>query len=1057
MKKPTILILGILIFLNFQINYGQSPDYLKSVTATGNGITNVQAWSDLFSITINVGDNTADTKYVLVTASINMRPDGTSTQGREANYNIYRSVPFDRSDASGIIKRQIVNNSETGVESWGIGTLVHIFDVSGLSGDISYTLEHSNQGGISTGRNVYSSARLTAVALSTAINHYELSNDVKRINDGTDDVTTELSEYAVVTGLTTNAITLPIKGDIYVTASINGKSSKGDTVAEYKLEYSDDGGTNWADLGKPVKRSMFNSFDDGIVSLVGLLQDQDAGDYIFRLAHKRISGSGIVTTHYSNLVAVALAHDNGGYFPAFYSEVDATGVNITGLSAPATTITSSIFTAASDIGSVGTNLYVNSQYLVSASGLNEGASPQQRMRAGNQLYVNDGTTTVRAEEYYRFIGDNSSFGAGGFIGLVEDLENAGTYTIGMEHQVAFVSNPDATEDETLTTSSVILTGFQTYDHYNFIWTGATNTNWSTSTNWQDGNSPPSESFSSNASVLIPTVASNYPTLTTENLSFSTGSSLTVENAASLTVESGLVFTNNGIITNNSGGTVTFKSDVSGSAYIGNGTGTFTGDFTVERFIPARRAFRFLSTPVTTTSTIRQNWQNNGVDTPGKGTHITGNGGATNGFDVTSTNNPSMFTMDNSTVTWNEITNTNITTLSAGTPYLLMVRGDRTTDISIQAPAPSPTTLSATGTLDAENTSPSALALNETAGGFSFIGNPFQAPVDMSSVLTTNTSNVDNVYYWVWDPNLNVRGGYTAIQVSDGSSVPASNANQYLQAGQAAFVQTSANGAASLTFTQASKNTTGPETAVFKSSGKKASAGKLSLSLYESSALAENKSVSDGLLILFDDDYSNAIDAFDAAKFTNLDETFATSNGGNLFSIEQRATPTLSDEIPLHISMYRDTNYTIVAKGSSLTGETPFLFDTYTNQYTEIPQDGTVNYAYNIDTSIPETIAANRFLILFSSQALSVSDVEIQEIQLYPNPAITGVFYLHVPQDIDDLELTVYNVLGVKLYTERGFKAGSKVTISTSFAKKQGLYFVKLTSKGKSITKKLRIN
>lgn len=488
MKKNTILILGLLSFFNFQIAYAQTSDYLKSVTNSGSGTTtnNSQAWTDLFSITIDLGSNITDTKYVLVTASINMRPDGSSTAAREANYNIYRSD--DATDESGIIKRQIKFNTEANVESWGIGTLVHIFDVSELSGSKTYTLEHSNQGGMNTGRNVYSSARLTAVALSTATKHYELSNDVIRVGDAGS--TTTSAAYAAVANLTTDAITLPIKGDIYVAASVNGKATINvETVAEYKLEYSTDNGSNWADLGKPIKRSMINSWDDGIVSLVGLLQDQDPdNDFKFRVAHKRVSGTGTVTTHNCNLVALALAHDNGGSFPAFYSEVGTTGVDIAGVSTSAASVTSTTFTAATDISSTGTNLFVNSQYLVNASGLNE--STPQRMRAGNQLYVDDGTTTVNAEEYYRYIADNSNFGAGGFIGLMEDLESEGSYTIGMKHQIAYVSNPDGTEDETLNTSEVILTGFQTYDQYP-KWNGSQSTDWNTAANWSNNVVPPS--------------------------------------------------------------------------------------------------------------------------------------------------------------------------------------------------------------------------------------------------------------------------------------------------------------------------------------------------------------------------------------------------------------------------------------------------------------------------------------------------------------------------------------------------------------------------------------
>jgi len=93
MKKVLLFIVGVSVLIYFQTAQGQTYDYLESVTNTGSGTTtnNSQAWTDLLSISIDLGASTTDTKYVLVTASINMRPDGDSDKGREANYNIYRS------------------------------------------------------------------------------------------------------------------------------------------------------------------------------------------------------------------------------------------------------------------------------------------------------------------------------------------------------------------------------------------------------------------------------------------------------------------------------------------------------------------------------------------------------------------------------------------------------------------------------------------------------------------------------------------------------------------------------------------------------------------------------------------------------------------------------------------------------------------------------------------------------------------------------------------------------------------------------------------------------
>lgn len=158
-----------------------------------------------------------------------------------------------------------------------------------------------------------------------------------------------------------------------------------------------------------------------------------------------------------------------------------------------------------------------------------------------------------------------------------------------------------------------------------------------------------------------------------------------------------------------------------------------------------------------------------------------------------------------------------------------------------------------------------------------------------------------------------------------------------------------------------------------------------------------------------------------------------------------------------ITTYRNTEYTIVAEGSSLAGETGFLLDAYTNVSTEIPANGTVNYSYSVDTEDAASIASDRFVISYASKALSVSDTEIEQIQLYPNPVNNGEFYIQVPQNMDDLEVSVYDALGAQLFSKNSFQVGSKAIINTNFAQKKGLYFVRINSKGNSTIKKLIIN
>lgn len=233
-----------------------------------------------------------------------------------------------------------------------------------------------------------------------------------------------------------------------------------------------------------------------------------------------------------------------------------------------------------------------------------------------------------------------------------------------------------------------------------------------------------------------------------------------------------------------------------------------------------------------------------------------------------------------------------------------------------------------------------------------------------------------------------------------------------------------------------------------------SLGQLRLSLYESNALANNENAVDGVLIFFDTNGNNAVDANDAPDIPNLDENFSINNGGILLSIETRAEPEDQEEVLLEVNTYRDTNYTIVAEGVSIQTGIPFLYDNYTDVYTEIPQNGIINYAYSVNSGIPQSIAGDRFKIIFEVETLSTGNSDLDNILLYPNPTDLGKFYVNVPLGMNDLSVSIYNMLGSKLYSGKGYIGGSTITIESDKGLSIGTYFVELKSKGKTTVKKL---
>ncbi|WP_243471396.1 T9SS type A sorting domain-containing protein [Winogradskyella sp. MH6] len=236
-----------------------------------------------------------------------------------------------------------------------------------------------------------------------------------------------------------------------------------------------------------------------------------------------------------------------------------------------------------------------------------------------------------------------------------------------------------------------------------------------------------------------------------------------------------------------------------------------------------------------------------------------------------------------------------------------------------------------------------------------------------------------------------------------------------------------------------------------------SLGQLRLSLYESSALVNNETAADGVLILFDTNGNNDVDANDAPDITNLDENFSINNNGVLLSIESRAAPVDQEEIQLEVNTYRNTNYTIVGEGISMQDAVAFLYDNYTGASTEIPQNGTINYDYSIDSGIAESIASNRFKIIFVVETLSISNSDLDEILLYPNPIHLGKFYINIPLGMDDLNVSIYNILGSKLYSVSGYTGGSTINIDTDDMLSEGTYFVEFKSQGKTMVKKLVVN
>ncbi|AGC78488.1 putative secreted protein (Por secretion system target) [Nonlabens dokdonensis] len=568
--------------------------------------------------------------------------------------------------------------------------------------------------------------------------------------------------------------------------------------------------------------------------------------------------------------------------------------------------------------------------------------------------------------------------------------------------------------------------------------------WSFDYSWVNGNPP-----NSTDEIIIETNITMNTDVTVDN-------SLTV-NAGTVGVVSTAVFTLNGTLTimptMNPFAPIEFglDSDANGSAQFINGPmATINGDVGVARFIPTgstsnRRAFRFIASPVTTTTTIFENWQTNGLNIAGIGTHITGSTTGTNGFDATQSGANSLIFYDidpmDGNYKWQESAGTNLptATLTAGQPFNIFVRGDRNYDLTTAPELPNADVRIPTkGALELGQTVNSG-ALNPNAGGFSFVGNPYQATVNMSTV-TKNNINPNFVY--IWNPNGATRGVYETVDMAPTST----DARRYIQPGQSFFVLTSAAGPASLDFNATDKATTQNAVGPFSTPQNRPY---IDVSLYKD--LNGSSVIFDNTKIFLDGD--NTIDANDALKIENFEENLSVNQNGTLLSIENKAMPTHNEIIALEFTDISSSTYDVEINVEGLASNLEaFVHDSFLNADTLL-SSGNNTLVWNFDLNNSASIDPSRFEIRFNNVTLSTAQTEGLEFSMFPNPSnqsvitITGDFIQNITTAV------FYNTLGQEVLKADLDSNESMVNVSNLDA---GIYLVNITSGKDSVTKKLVI-
>ncbi len=440
------------------------------------------------------------------------------------------------------------------------------------------------------------------------------------------------------------------------------------------------------------------------------------------------------------------------------------------------------------------------------------------------------------------------------------------------------------------------------------------------------------------------------------------------------------------------GKLIFESTSTGDGELGilGPDAVISGKATVQRYMSANESFRMVSPSVTTSTSIMANWQegvhNTSVDyvnnlnpNPGFGTHITGSTMGASGFDATVTGNPSLFTEDISNQVFTPVSNTDVNTLSAGDPYLLYIRGDRSVNLFDTNPPATETVIRTTGVL-AYGPQPQGYASPST-GAFVMFGNPYQSAVDVTEVFATST-NVNTNYYYVLDPTYGTYGAYITVDLNGGANVPASDADQFLQPGQAAQLITNGPGSVVVDFQEAYK-APGNFTATNRPSA-------LSLNnvlvgeLYTETNYNNAGSIHDSFMLNFAENNSNELTSIDAMKPMNFYENLGINHNGTVLSIEKRALPQSGDNYPLFTSGYQTTNYVLKMDRNGLEDVNVYLDDKFTGESTLLDQ-GTIAYSFNVDATDSQSRASDRFVIRVGERLDMNGNTSISGITLYPNP------------------------------------------------------------------------
>ena len=493
----------------------------------------------------------------------------------------------------------------------------------------------------------------------------------------------------------------------------------------------------------------------------------------------------------------------------------------------------------------------------------------------------------------------------------------------------------------------------------------------------------------------------------------------------LSINSGTLTTNDNLI---------LASTSSNTAQVTPVSGNVLGKVTVERYIPAKRAWRLLTAPLkgTTNNTIADNWQGTTNEGLLLFSPATFQNQAMTGY-ATGGNAPNIYQYGTG---WQIIPDLNSEAIFGANAtdtkaYQVFVTGGHGSSNIVSGEQA--TTLRSTGELIT-----GSVTHPLTANTYKLIANPYASPLNTEALVQANSGSKA----WLLDPSVGF-GAYVTYDGANWSITPSGN-DANIQSGQGFLVRSTGTSFE----IQESHKTTGNSNTWFEKNAS-STADKIRVLLYK--AINNEWQLADGILAVNSADGNTAVDNTDAGKISNFNESMMFRNGTSNLSIEYRALPQVNEVQPIRltgtaVASYELRLFTENYNNSSLV---PMLEDTQTGTFTTIPTDGSIVSVPFTGVVATGTNPDNRFRIVYQA-ALSNDVFNALNVSVYPNPVNEGFLNINL-LEAGKATYNLYNLVGQEVLTGTLMTQNSQLTLSSL---QTGVYILSIEQAGKKHTTKV---